>query len=102
MNSVCKHCNLELDEYDVLQSLSLNKLYAHYTQQQLKEKARMLGWTPDNDKCFKKDIIIQFDDKPQIEICPECKVIFPRDPAIQTSFYKSTVGGILDSVARST
>ena len=54
---LCKYCKYELDGEDILESLSNHPVYSNYTPQQLEETARMYGWTPENRKCFKNEIV---------------------------------------------
>lgn len=67
--------------------LSLHKLYAEYTPEELLLAAKHYGWTPETPESFSKAIIVQFDDKPQIEICPRCRGIWPLDLDKQKEFY---------------
>ena len=71
----CKHCKLNLNDGNIFETLK--QKYVYESDEKIKEKAYMYGWSETNNKCFSKEIIIQFDDKPQIVICPQCKVINP-------------------------
>lgn len=88
-SSKCKQCGCELDGDDILQALSNNELYSNYTIDELYEAARMFGWTPDNHKCFRRDISVQLPNNQQIEICPECAVVFPRDRTFPVRFWRT-------------
>jgi len=86
--SNCRYCNCLLDGGEILNTLAHHPDYADYTQEKLEQAARSYGWTPDNHKCFRRDIIIQFINKPQIEICPDCNGVWPRSPNMPKSVYK--------------
>lgn len=89
-NSKCRYCKCELDGEDIFASLSKHEAYAHYTRERLEIAAGHYGWTPGNKKCFRRDVIVQFTDKPQIVICPECRGVFPRDPSRPKQVYTPT------------
>ena len=84
----CKNCRFNLEDEEIVVALSRLDEYSRCTREELEQVAKMYGWTPENKKCFRKDIIVQFPTKPQIEICPVCRVIFPRNLAYPMSFYK--------------
>lgn len=85
----CKNCNFHLDDEEIIIVLSRLKEYSNLPLENLEKIAMMYGWTRENKKCFRKDIVIQFSNKPQIEICPVCRVIFPRILEYPKSFYKT-------------
>ena len=88
--STCKHCGFELDGDDIYDALSNNDAYSNYTLDELDEAARMFGWTPENKKRFRHDIIIQLGNRQQIQVCPKCDVVFPRDRTFANRFWSLT------------
>jgi hypothetical protein len=76
MSTQCRYCNFDLDDGDILEVLSKDPYYA---QADLLKICSSYGWTVENKCRFSKVKIIQFDRKPQIEICPECNGISPLD-----------------------
>lgn len=75
----CRYCNTCLDDGDVFEVLQ--RRYPDKTDAEIMDKARMYGWTPENKKRFLKEVIVQYDDKPQITVCPECGGVSPLDPS---------------------
>jgi hypothetical protein len=75
-SSTCRYCNAHLDGEEIIS--------AHP-----EETARdMYGWTPENKLRFRRDVIVQFPDSdmPQVEMCPDCNGIWPRDPTRPKAF----------------
>lgn len=88
MSATCRYCGSQLDDEEIFTALSKCELYAGHMAERLEKTARLYGWTPENRKCFRRDVIIQFADKPQIQICPDCNGVFPRNPNRPTQYYK--------------
>jgi len=86
--SNCRYCGFCLDDEEIITLLAKHKDYAHFSQQQLYKTASCYGWTPENKKCFKKDIIIQLKNSLQFHVCPQCYGIDPRDPHAPKNYYK--------------
>ena len=84
---LCKYCKYELDGEDILEALSKHPMYSNYTPQQLEETARMYGWTPENRKCFKNEVAIKQLNRENIQICPKCRVMYPRDISKSHVYY---------------
>lgn len=83
----CRYCNENLDDGDIYQVLSKNDLYKNYSKDELLKIAECYGYSIDNPKHFTKVIIVQFEDKPQIEICPFCNGIWPQKPDMPREYY---------------
>ena len=86
MENCCRYCNYNLDDGDVFEVLS--NVYKNYTKEEIIIMAGDYGWTSSNKIRFSKTLIIQFDNKPQIEICPKCSGIWPNDNDKLKQYYK--------------
>ena len=73
----CRYCGLNLNDGDIFEVLKSNS--PEKTNEEVVKIAGYYGWTPENKKFFSKETIIQFECKPQITICPDCKGISPTN-----------------------
>ena len=78
----CRYCNYDLDDGDIFKVLSNLDEYKNFSKQQIIIVAGEYGWTLNNQKHFSKIQIIQFHDKPQIEVCPNCSGIWPSQNSV--------------------
>ena len=85
--STCRYCDGDLDDGDILQVLSKNECYKHLSRSQLLEIASDYGYSDLNPIHFSKEIIVQFPNKPQINICPYCKGIWPTNNNMIKEYY---------------
>lgn len=83
----CRYCNNNLDDGDIYEVLSKNDLYKHLSEDELLKIAGHYGYTTDNRIHFTKEMIIQFDNKPQIVICPFCNGIWPLKPDMPREYH---------------
>jgi hypothetical protein len=83
----CRYCNYSLDSGDIYYTLSQMEFYKYHTKEELLKVANCYGWTPENPKHFSKETIIQFEDKPQINICPKCNGKWPTSPDKPKEYY---------------
>ena len=81
----CKYCKSSLNNGNIFDVLKMK--YYYETDEDIKKKAYLYGWNETNNKCFSKEIIIQFENKPQIIICIFCKVINPLKDDCIFEFY---------------
>lgn len=88
MPSKCRYCNMSLDGEEIIEVLSKQKYFHNCDRHEVEKAARMYGWTPENKKCFKKDVLMQLG-KQQFELCPECCGISPRDLCSPKTYYFS-------------
>lgn len=88
MDSNCRYCDYNLDDGDVYQVLSELDEYKKLNREEMMMIAGNYGWTQKDKKRFSKIYIIQFDDKPQIEVCPKCSGIWPNDKNKLKRYYK--------------
>jgi hypothetical protein len=84
----CRYCDYNLDNGDIYQVLSELDEYKKLNSEEISITARAYGWTPNNKKRFNKIVIIQFDNKPQIEVCPKCSGIWPNNTNMPKEYYK--------------
>lgn len=84
----CRYCDYNLDGGDIYQVLSELDEYKKLNSEEMSIIAGHYGWTPNNKKRFDKIVIIQFDNKPQIEVCPKCSGICPNNTNMPKEYYK--------------
>ncbi len=85
--SICRYCDADLDGGDILQVLSRNEYYKELSRDELLEIAAHYGYNVFNPRRFSKEMIVQFEDKPQITICPYCKGIWPKNTKMKREYY---------------
>ena len=88
---ICRYCNYNLDDGDIFKVLSNLEEYKNYSKDEIINAARDYGWSQDNPKHFSKIHIIQFPNKPQIEVCPECSGIWPVNNNMPKEFHNNKI-----------
>jgi hypothetical protein len=73
MEYSCQHCNVNLDEGDILEYFLLK--YDDY--EKAIKYSRQYGWSDTNKIHFNRSIIVQPNKGLQYTICPDCK---KKDP----------------------
>lgn len=96
-SKTCRYCNSDLDRGDILETLLQNDYYKNLSREQILKIALVYGYTIDNPIRFSKELILQFEDKPQINICPFCKGIWPTNNNMQKQYYNGKLPNNLNT-----